>query len=175
MSWLWYVDRSTALVAYVALWFAVFTGVLYNARGFGVLHRTSRAVHVAGSVIASTTMLAHVAVGSVDLWLVLAARVPHPAYTDAWLLAGVGVGAAALLIVVTSVLGFVDARRFQRPWDPRTVHALAYGGFAFATLHAVAIGTDVGAYVGSAAVAATLFLVLVLALRFGSRADHAPG
>lgn len=163
--WIWYLDRGSALVAYAALWLAVLTGILHTARALGSLHEAARRTHVPASVVASVTLLLHVAVGSVDAWLVLSSRVPHPAFSDAYLLVGLLVGVAALLLIVVSVLGFIDARRFQRPWDPRAVHALAYGGFVFATLHAVAVGSDLATLAWPGLAAITGLLLFALALR----------
>lgn len=164
--WLWYADRGSALVAYVALWLAVLMGILYNAKRFGAFHELARKSHVPVSVLALATLLAHAAFGIVDGWLVLAGDVPHPNYSDAYLLLGILVGIAALLLLITATLGFLDAKKFQRPWDPRTVHALAYAGFAFATIHAVAVGTDLFALAKPAVAAGTIVLVGVLAMRW---------
>lgn len=175
LMWVWYLDRGAALVAYTALWLAALTGIVHNAKTFGALHQAARRMHVPVSVIAAATLLAHVALGSVDAWLVLSAQVPHPAYSDAYLLLGLFVGAAALLLIVTSILAFLDAKRFQRPWDPRTVHALAYGGFVFSTIHAAAVGTDALALAKPALLALTIFLVWVLVLRqLGDRLSTSP-
>lgn len=165
MMWLWYLDRGSALAAYVFLWLAVITGVLFNARGFGALHDAAKKAHVSTSVLACAALLTHVGVGTYDAMLVVAGQVPHPAYSDAYFASGLVVGAGALLLVVTAVLGFLDAKRFPRPWDPRTVHTLAYAGFAFATLHAVALGTDVRGIALPGVLAAGMFLCYVLTLR----------
>ncbi|MFA5862382.1 MAG: hypothetical protein WDA16_11880 [Candidatus Thermoplasmatota archaeon] len=166
--WIWYLDRGTALVSLVALWFAVLTGILYNARAFGALHRAARTIHVPSSVVASVTILLHVGVGLVDAWLVLTRRVPHPAYSDAYFAVGLVVGASALVLTVTSVLAFADAKSFQRPWDPKLVHMFAYGGFVFATLHGAAVGTDLVRFIQPGLVATCLFLLYVLVLRFAA-------
>lgn len=168
--WIWYLDRGSALAAYSILWLAALTGVLFNARAFGSLHEAAKKAHVATSVLACVTLLLHVASGAYDGWLVLSRQVPQPAYTYAYFAAGLVVGVGALLLIVTSVLGFLDAKRFQRPWDPRTVHAFAYGGFAFATVHALALGTDVLGVLLPGIVAASAFLLYVLALRMRSAA-----
>lgn len=173
--WLWYLDRGSALAAYVLLWLAAITGVLHGARGFGGLHEAARKAHVSVSVLASAALLLHVAVGFYDASLVVAGSVPHPPYSDAHFAMGLVVGVGALMLIVTSVLGFVDAKRFERPWDPRTVHAFAYGGFAFATVHAVAIGTDVVGLAFPALIAASIFLVYLLVLRARSARATAKG
>jgi len=79
---------------------------------------------------------------TVDAWFVVTGQVPAPAYSMPYFLGGVTVGVGALLMLVVAVLGFTDAKRFQRPWGPRVVHSFTYAGFAFGTIHAAAIGTD---------------------------------
>ena len=163
--WVWYLDRSAGIVALVALWLSVLTGIAYNARGFGPLHRASRILHLPASVVASTALLAHVAIGLIDAGIVLARQVPHPAYSDAYFLVGLGVGIVALLVIVTSTLAFIDPKRFERPWDPRLVHAFAYFGFVAAIVHAIALGSDLYSFALPGLVAATLLLLGVLIAR----------
>ena len=170
MEVVWYLDRAAALVAYPALYAAVLTGIFYNTRAFGRLHEAARRVHVEVSVFATLVTLLHGALGVLDTWLVATGQVPPPSYSTGYLLGGVAVGAGALGLLVVAVLGFLDAGRFDRPWGPRVVHAFAYGGFAFGTLHAVAVGTDVTGLVPPLLGATTAFLVYVLLLR--ALADH---
>ncbi|MFB6170805.1 MAG: hypothetical protein ABEJ06_06615 [Haloarculaceae archaeon] len=169
MAVVWYLDRGAGLVAYAALYLAVLTGVLYNARSFGGLAAAARTVHIEVSVFATLAVLAHAAVGVLDTWLVVSGAAPTPAYGVRYLLGGVTVGAGATLLLVVGVLGFVDARRFERPWTPKVVHAFTYGAFGFGTVHAAAVGTDLVALVRPGLVAASVFLVYVLLLRALSR------
>lgn len=169
MEVVWVLDRATALVGYAALYLAVLTGVLYDARGFGPFVDAARRIHVEVSVFALLALLAHAGLGLLDAWLVLSGEAPAPTYGSSYLLAGVVVGSGAFLLLVVGVLGFLDARRFERPWTPRVVHAFTYGAFAFGTVHAVAVGTDVVAVARPGLIAATVFLVYVLALRTLSR------
>ena len=78
---------------------------------------------------------------------------------------GIVVGAGALLMLVVAVLGFTDPGRFSPPWGPRVVHTFAYGGFAFGTIHAAAIGTDVVGLVRPVVAPSLVFLLYVLLLR----------
>jgi hypothetical protein len=162
---LWYLDRATALVAYPALYLAVLTGIPFNAPAFGAVHAAARRVHLEVATFALIVTLAHGALGLADAWLVASGQVPPPAYPMPYFLAGVIVGGGALTLVVVAVLGFLDARRFRRPWGPRVVHAFAYGGFAFASVHAVAIGTDVTPLFRVGVVVASGFVVYLLFLR----------
>lgn len=166
MAVVWYLDRAAAMVAYPSLYVAVLTGVLYNARAFGPVQTAAQRVHVEVSTFATVTTLLHGALGVADAWLVATGQVPAPAYSTGYFLSGVVVGAGALALLVVAVLGFLDAKRFERPWGPRVVHAFAYGAFAFGTLHAVAIGTDVVGLIRPVVGGTTAFLLYVLALRF---------
>lgn len=162
---LWYLDRATALIAYPALYLAVLTGIPFNAPGLGMLHTVARRVHLEIATFALLVTLAHAAVGSADAALVVTGQVPPPSYPIPYFVAGVIAGVGALTLVVVSVLGFLDARRFRRPWGPQVVHAFAYGGFAFATVHAVAIGTDVGPVTRLGIVVGSGFIGYLLVLR----------
>ena len=161
----WLVDRGAALVASPALYLAVLTGVLYNTEAFGVLNEAARRVHIELSVFAMLVTLLHAGVGLLDSWFVVSGQAPKPAYSMSYFGGGVVVGAGALLMLVVAVLGFTDPGRFSRPWGPRVVHTFAYGGFAFATIHAAAIGTDVVGLVRPVVAPSLVFLLYVLLLR----------
>ncbi len=165
MELIWYLDRATALVAYPALYLAVLTGIFYNTDRFGIIHRGAQRVHIEVSVFALLVMFAHSLLGVADTYLVATGQVPQPAHSLNYLLAGVGVGAGALFLLVVATLGFLSPRRFDRPWGPTVVHAFAYGGFAFGTVHAVAVGTDIVSLVSPFGAAALAFLGYVLLLR----------
>ncbi|SFR66892.1 hypothetical protein SAMN04487947_3363 [Halogeometricum rufum] len=161
----WYLDRGAALVTYPTLYLAVLTGIIYNIESFGVLHEAARRVHIELSVFAMLVTLLHSGLGVIDAWFVVTGRVPAPACSMPYFLGGVAVGAGALLMLVVAVLGFTDAKRFQRPWGPRVVHSFAYAGFAFGTIHAAAIGTDLTGLVRPLLGPSVAFLVYVLLLR----------
>ncbi|WP_302081349.1 hypothetical protein [Salinibaculum rarum] len=165
MELVWYLDRATALVAYPALYLAVLSGIFYNTEQFASLHRAARRVHIEVSVLAMLVTLAHGLLGVLDTYLVASGQVPQPSYSLEYLLVGVAVGAGALLLVVVAVLGFLSPHRFDSPWGPTVVHAFAYAGFAFATIHAAAVGTDVVSLLSPLCAASLAFLGYVLLLR----------
>ncbi|MHB9287074.1 hypothetical protein ACKVMT_08545 [Halobacteriales archaeon Cl-PHB] len=165
MELVWLVDRASGLLAYAALYLAVVTGVFYNARDFGWLTAAARRTHVEVSMLALALLALHGVVGALDTWFVVSGETPAPPGGTDYLLVGVAVGVGALLVLVVAVLGFVDARRFDRPWSPKVVHGLAYVGFAFATVHAAAVGTDVAGLVRPALVGGGSFVVYALLLR----------
>jgi len=171
MMLLWYLDRATALVAYPALYLAVITGVPYGAPGMGALYDAARRVHLEVAVFALIVTLAHAAIGLLDAAFVVTGAVPPPSYPIPYFVAGVVAGGGALALTVVAVLGFLDARRFPRPWGPRVVHAFAYAGFAFGTVHAVAIGTDVGHVARVGILVGSGFVGYLLLLRLADEVD----
>ena len=165
MLWLWYADRTSGLLAYLLLVASVFTGIAYNAQSFGAVHRLSRAVHNPLSWIAVALLVLHGGLGTVDTFLVGTGGSPTPGYGLPFLLAGVAVGVGALILVIVATLAFADPHRFERPWKPGLIHALAYGGFAFATLHAVAVGTDIRDFAVQGLSAIGILLALTVLFR----------
>ncbi len=163
----WLLDRATGLLAYPLLYLAVLSGIFYSpkAREFGTLHATARNWHIEVSVLATLLMVVHGLLGTIDTAKYAAGVVPEMGYPVWYFVAASAVGAGGFLMIVVAVLGFVDARRFSPPWGGRTVHLFVYGGFAFGTVHAVAIGTDVTAAVRPAIVAGCVFLAYALGLR----------
>lgn len=170
MDLIWLLDRASALVAFPALYLSVLTGILYNASSFGVLHDVSRRVHIELSVFAMLVTLVHGVLGTIDTWYVITGQT-ETAYSTSYFLGGVAVGVGALVLLAVAVLGFTDARRFERPWGPRVVHAFAYGGFGFATVHAAAVGTDVAGLIRPVFGPAIAFLAYVLLLRLLSEQE----
>lgn len=165
MSLLWIVDRASALVAYPALFLAVLTGIFYASPRFGPIHDAANRVHVEVAVFAALVTVLHGIVGTLDALAVVSGTVPSPALPRSYVAVAALVGAGALLLLAVAVVGFVGVARFDGRWTPRAVHGFAYVGFGFATLHAVAVGSDVGALARTAILAATLFLVYALVLR----------
>jgi len=165
MLWLWYADRTSGMLAYVVLVASAFTGIAYNATSFGWVHRLSRGIHTPVSWAALVTLLAHGGLGAVDTLLVVDGEAPAPNSGIPFLVAGVAVGLAALVVTIVATLAFLDPRRFERPWRPGVVHAFAYGGFAAATLHAVAVGTDIRTFAVDGLAAIGFLLALTVALR----------
>lgn len=161
----WLLDRGAALVAYPSLYLAVLTGILYNTQGFGMLHSAAQRVHIKISVFAMLVTLLHAGLGVLDTWYVLSGQAPDPAYSMSYFLGGISVGIGAFLLLIVAVLGFTDAKRFERPWGPRVVHGFAYGGFAFGTIHAAAIGTDMIGLIRPVLGPTLVFLTYVLLLR----------
>ncbi len=163
MQWLWYADRGSGLLSYPLLLLAALTGIAAAVPAFGPLHWAAKRHHTAVSVLVAFVLFLHAGLGVADTIVVATGGAPMPGYGLGFLVAGAAVGLGAFVVLVVATLAFLDPRRFERPWSPRLVHAFAYAGFALATVHAAAIGTDVAWWMGQVA-AAALGLLAVLAL-----------
>lgn len=140
VSLVWLLDRGTALVTLPSLWVAVLTGVFVRTRYPPSLHRFSNRWHTRISMFALIVAAMHAVTGSLDAVLLEAGIAPAPAYPNWFFLAGVGVGLLSLVATLVAVASFLAPWRFD---NPSLVHALAYLGFAFGVVHAIAVGTDV--------------------------------
>lgn len=175
MLWLWYADRASGGAAYVLLVASALTGIPYDHPAMGTLHRVSRAIHTPLSWTALAALAVHGVVGAFDVTQVLRLQVPTPSFGLRFLAAGTAVGVGGLGVTVVAALAFVDPKRFERPWRPRWIHALAYAGFGLSTVHTLAIGTDVVAWTTqiAAAVGALVLAALVARLVVSRRARGA--
>ena len=178
---LWWASRAYGFVAYLALWFAMLTGVLTSAKGLhGWLGRkTLMELHE------QTTLIGLFATGVHLLAVVTnehagigpaAALLP---FASPQLTAEVAVGTLAfwaLLLVWAS--SAIRARLPYATW--RTLHALALGAFLLAFAHSIAAGTDSVAagprwlYVTTGAILIGAVITRVL-IAFGLRRRHRPG
>lgn len=172
----WYADRASAVLSYVVLVASVFTGIAYNASSFGFVHRWSRKIHTPVSWIAVVLLLVHGVLGTIDTVFVATGSSPAPGYGTPFLIAGAALGGGALVLTIVATLAFVDPKRFERPWKPGLVHAFAYGGFAFATIHAAAVGTDIRDFAvqGIAAIGFLLAITVIFRRRKTAVARTAP-
>jgi predicted ferric reductase len=143
---LWWIGRTGGLVAYLALWGAMFFGVLLGSRGGGgLLHSpTLTALHRAWSFAAVAVTAVHVVAvvaSPASPVPVSAAVVPFvsPAQRGAVALGTLATW-ALLLLVGTSL-----ARTRPAPSVWRAVHALSAAGYFLAVAHAVYAGPDADA------------------------------
>ena len=159
---LWYLDRSSGLVLVPALWVAVLTGVFVRTRVPCVFHDISIRYHLRVSVFSISVLIIHAAIGTLDAVLVVTGNVPAPNYPVWFFVVGTIVGAGAFATVLVAVSSFIAPSRFT---DPALVHALAYVGFGVGVLHAVALGTDMGAFARSLLWTSLAFVVVGLCLK----------
>ena len=159
---LWYFDRGSGLVLIPALWVAVLTGVFVRTRVPRVFHEFSTRYHLRVAIFSVSVLIIHAAIGTLDTVFVVTGTVPAPNYPLWFFVVGTVVGAGAFTTILVAVSSFIAPSWFT---DPVLVHALAYIGFGTGVLHAVALGTDVGAFVRSLLWSSLAFVVAALCLK----------
>jgi len=149
--------------SYTLLFAAAVTGVLSRRGTPGPIRVRAQRVHKwlafgAGAlvgihvltqldaVVLAVEVIGHLVTGEA------AAVTPRMATTAA----GVGIGAGATMILTVAALSFLRPRYFTGRAKSVVVHGFVYGGFAFATIHALLLGHDATTYVA--------FTVIVLGL-----------
>jgi sulfoxide reductase heme-binding subunit YedZ len=141
---LWWVDRSTGLMAMLLLTFVVALGILAVGRpGTAVTRRThAQALHRHLALLASLLLVVHITTAVVDEFVTLDwvdVVVPFGAsFEPGW----IGLGALAFDLMLVLVLTSLARRRLpDRLW--RTVHLGAYALWPLAMTHGLGLGTDV--------------------------------
>ena len=141
----WYVSRSTGIVTWGLLVASMLWGFLYATRLLGRrarpwwmlgVHRFLGALAVAFVVVHVLALIAdsYTSFGLVDI------LVP---FASAWRPIPVALGIVGFYVLVAVELTSLAQRYLPRTvW--RQIHLASYGLFAFATLHALSAGTDVG-------------------------------
>jgi sulfoxide reductase heme-binding subunit YedZ len=173
---LWYVMRGSGLVALALLTLTMVAGVV-NVRRFAT-PRWPRVVtallHRNVALLSVTFLAVHVATAALDSFVSvgwLAAVVP---LTSAWNRFWVGVGTAAVdLMIALVVSSLLRARMTHRSW--RAVHWLAYAAWPLAMVHGFAAGTDSGtAWARSVYVASLLAVGAAIGWRLLRRPGRTP-
>jgi DMSO/TMAO reductase YedYZ heme-binding membrane subunit len=142
---LWYLMRGSGLVALILLTLTMVGGVM-NVRRFAT-PRWPRAMtallHRNVALLSVVFLAVHVATAALDSYVSvgwLAAVIP---FTSQWNRFWVGVGTAAVDLMLALVLtSLLRHRMTHRTW--RAVHWLAYASWPLATLHGFLAGTDSG-------------------------------
>lgn len=142
-TWLWYLTRSTGLVALVLLTATMALGLLSGVRWQGQswprfvtsgLHRNMSALACAVVVVHIVTTLAD---GFVPIYIQDAVLPFGSAYRPLWL----GLGAASFdLMLVLIVTSLARTRISYRAW--RALHWTAYLCWPAAVVHGLGTGTD---------------------------------
>jgi predicted ferric reductase len=173
----WYVSRSTGIVAWGLIVASIVWGVLYATRVLGRrarpwwmlgVHRFLGALAIVFVVVHVLAIVAdgYTSFGLVDVLVPLA---------SAWKPIPVALGIVGTYILLTVEITSLLQRHLPRTvW--RQIHLASYGLFAFATLHALSAGTDVGAViVGGLAVGVGAVVALFAVLSWVWRAEPRPG
>jgi methionine sulfoxide reductase heme-binding subunit len=168
---LWFLTRSSALVAFVLMTVGFVLGLVTTGRAGALLKpRTprfiSQALHRNITLLAIIFVLVHVATTVLDGYVRigwLSAVVPFTSgYRTAWVAAGTAALDLAIVLAVTSLL---RVRIGVRRW--RGLHWLAYALWPLTVTHYLGTGTDVkaawGRWLAIAAIAAVTVATLVRA------------
>ena len=140
---LWYLNRSTGVVALVLLTVATVLGVLaVGGRPGGRVPRfVTQAVHRNLALLGVLFLVVHVIAAVVDEFVEIRwwhALVP---FTSSYQRVWVGLGAVGLdLLVLVTVSSLLRTRMHHRGW--RALHLTAYLLWAASIAHAVGMGTD---------------------------------
>lgn len=141
---LWFITRSTGVVAFVALTVATVLGVAATQRAVASPawpRFATQALHRNVSLLAMVLLLVHVVTTVLDGYVPigwLAVVVPGTSgYRTLWVALGALAFDLLLLVTVTSALRL---RMSQRGW--RAVHLGSYAAWPLALLHFLTTGTD---------------------------------
>lgn len=148
---MWYLTRSTGIVATILAVAALVWGFFFSARATGDRRRPNWWLDLhnwlGGAALAFT--VAHVASAYLDRDLAIGIAglvVPGVASADRWAIAW---GVVALWTFAVAVFTSWPRRRFsRRTW--RWLHLGSVAGTGLAILHAIQIGTDTGTLVAQA-------------------------
>jgi predicted ferric reductase len=168
----WYVSRSTGIVGWGLLVASMLWGLLHATRLLGRrarpwwmlgVHRFLGALAVAFVIVHVLALIAdgYTSFGIVDVLVPLASE---------WKPIPVALGVVGFYVLLAVELTSLAQRHLPRAvW--RQVHLASYGVFAFATLHALAAGTDVrDLLVGGLALGVGVVVALLSALTWIARA-----
>ncbi len=148
---MWYLTRSTGIVATVLAVAALIWGLMFSARATGNRRRPNWWLDLhnwlGGAALAFTAIHVATAYFDRDIGLrVVDLLVPGVAAFDRWALAWGVIGMWTMIITVFSSW---PKRRFsRRVW--RVIHLTSVAGTALAILHAEQYGTDVGSFAAEA-------------------------
>lgn len=138
---LWWLARSTGLVAELALWSAMMCGLAVGGAVPGVSKKRAMELHEAWTLAAVVATASHAVVIGVDAAshvTPLALIVPFASSTLRGAVALGTFGLWGVAVVATSAL-----LRKRIPADAwRALHAVAYATFVFAVMHGLLTGTD---------------------------------
>jgi sulfoxide reductase heme-binding subunit YedZ len=172
---LWFLSRSSALVAFGLLTVTMLLGLLTTGRAAGVPRFVTQALHRNATLLALGFVLVHIASTALDGYVPVgwaATVLPFTSsYRTTWVAAGTVAFDLAILLTVTSL---VRVRIGLRLW--RSIHWLAYALWPLTLVHYLGTGTDVRASWGrwlailSAVVVAAAVAARVAAVSAAQRA-----
>lgn len=141
---LWWVDRSSGIVALLLLTAVLVLGVLSVGRPARptAWRAGVQAVHRDLPLAAALLLAVHIGTAVADSFVPLTLRDVVVPFGAEWRPVQVGLGALAVdLLVVVVVTSVLRGRLGPRAW--RAVHVLAYALWPLAVAHAIGVGSDV--------------------------------
>ncbi|MBM3658691.1 MAG: hypothetical protein FJW95_04220 [Actinobacteria bacterium] len=169
----WYVSRSTGIVSWGLLLASMLWGVLSATR---VLGRRARpwwmlGVHRFLGALAVVFVVVHVGALILDGYTSFGLVDVLVPFASEWKPLPVALGVVGLYVLLAVELTSLAQRHLPRTvW--RQIHLASYGLFAFATVHALAAGTDVrDVLVGGVAVGVGVVVALLSALAWVARSE----
>lgn len=161
VPWMWFVIRSSGLVAVGLLTVSVVLGLVGPRLRPGA-RLTSISVHRAAAVAGTLLIVGHIVLAVLDTWISLdwtAALVPGIAEWERWGIALGALGVDLMLIVLVTT-----ATRLRAPRLWRRSHLLAYPVWAVSVGHGLLVGTD-GAAMRAVAMVCTAVVLFAVAGR----------
>lgn len=169
----WYVARSTGIVSWGLLVASMLWGFLYATRMMGRRARPwwMLGVHRWLGALAVTFVVVHVLALVADSYTTFGLSDVLVPFASDWRTIPVALGVVGFYILMAVEVTSLLQRHLPRPvW--RQIHRASYGLFAFATLHALSAGTDVGQVVaGGVAVGVGVVVALLGAMAWVARSE----
>ena len=173
---LWYLTRSSAIIAFVLLTGSVVMGVAATRRTPAWWPRfASQALHRNMTLLALGFLVLHITTTVLDSYVSVswfAAVVPFASgYRTLWVTAGTIAGDLMIVLIVSSL---ARVRFGYARW--RALHWLAYVAWPMALVHFLGTGTDARSGWGLMLALGCLIAVLgAVGVRFGTVEDEEPG
>ncbi len=173
VPWMWFVIRSSGLVAVGLLTVSVLLG-LAGPRLRPTARLSSISVHRAAAVAGTLLIVGHILLAVLDSWIDLdwaAAVLPGASDWERW---GMALGALAVDLMLVVLVTTATRSRAPRLW--RRAHLLAYPVWVLAVGHGLLVGTD-GAAMRTLAMVCTALVLFGVAVRIlvRPRTAAAPG
>lgn len=167
----WELSRAAGLLAYLCLWLAAVSGAVNRLPVPAPLRPLQMEVHQWGAVWSAYVGLFHAVILLWDRYVGFTVRDLLVPFTSAYKPLLVGIGSLALYVALIVLLTTYFRSSFSTTtW--RWLHALSYPGYALATWHGVALGTDSPlTWVRAFYISTTVILGLLVIMRL----THQPG
>lgn len=136
---MWFVMRSSGLVAVALLTVAVVLGLI-GPRLRPTPRLSAISIHRASSLAGTVLIVAHIVLAVLDKWIVLdwpAVFVPAVAQWERW---GIALGALSVDLLIAVLV--TTATRLRSPGVWRRAHLLSYPVWALAVGHGLLVGSD---------------------------------